>query len=241
MPKQAMLRGRGPSRSGAAREHALETASRLFYREGVRAIGIEQIVEASGIAKTTIYRHFATKDALVEAFLAREDETFCRQWDDTIKPFRADAWAALMALCDWIGAKVFQAGYRGCPQINVAAEFSDPCHPARLVAKRHKAEMHRRLTELCRKLDVGDPVVVAMQIGLLFDGAFMSDGRLERKNARKLLREAVAKLIGIKPLKGGQRKMLRRRAADPDCFPAIPGSRRSDQRGLDQQPSPRNA
>ncbi len=206
MLKLAMSKGRAPSRSEAAREHALETASRLFYREGVRAIGMEQIVEASGIAKTTIYRHFATKDALVEAFLAREDEAFWRQWDNAIEPFPTDARAALMALCDWIGGKVLKPGYRGCPQINVAAEFADPFHPARLVAKRHKAEMHRRLTELCRKLNVGDPVVVAMQIGLLFDGAFMSDGRLEKQNARKLLREAVAKLIGMKPLKGASGK-----------------------------------
>ncbi len=206
MPKQAMPKGRALSRSEAAREHALETASRLFYREGVRAIGMEQIVEVSGIAKTTIYRHFATKDALVEAFLAREDEAFWRQWDDAIRPVRGDARAALMALCDWIGAKVLKTGYRGCPQINVAAEFADPLHPARTVARRHKAKMHGRLTELCRTLHVEDPVAVALQIGLLFDGAFMNDGRLEQNDAPKLLRDAVAKLIGEKPLKSSGRK-----------------------------------
>ena len=179
-----------PSRSEAAREQALETASRLFYRQGVHAVGMEEIVAASGIAKTTIYRHFPTKDLLIEAFLLREDEEFWRQWEAVAGS--GDGRASLMALCDWIGEKLSRKGYRGCPQINVAAEFADPAHPARVVARRHKAEMHRRLTELCR--GTREPARTAMQIALLFDGAFMSDGRLA--SPAKLLREAVAKILG---------------------------------------------
>jgi AcrR family transcriptional regulator len=155
---------------------------------------MERIVEVSGIAKTTIYRHFPTKDALVEAFLKKEDAEFWSQWDAVIAAARTPA-DQLDALCDWIAVRVTRDGYRGCPQVNVAAELADPTHPARLVARRHKAEMHRRLTSLCG--DMPGSETVSMQIALLFDGAFMSDGRLCDIDAAGVLRGAVRRLTGI--------------------------------------------
>jgi len=181
-------------RSEKASARALAVASALFYANGVRAVGMEQIVEVSGIAKTTIYRHFPTKDALIEAFLEKEDAEFWSQWDAVIA--EADtAVDRLDALCDWIAVRVTRDGYRGCPQVNVAAELADPTHPARLVARRHKAEMQRRLAALCE--DLPDAATVSMQIALLFDGAFMSDGRLRDVDAGDLLRGAVRRLTGL--------------------------------------------
>lgn len=182
------------SRSQRARSHALEVASRLFYRNGVRAVGMEQIVEASGIAKTTIYRHFPTKDALIKAFLEKEDDEFWSQWDAVIEGCDTPC-DALDALCDWIGERVCRPGYRGCPQINVAAEFADAGHPARVVARRHKAEMFRRLQDLCRQAGARDAEIAAMQIALLFDGAFLSDGRLNDFCASNLLGQAVRRIL----------------------------------------------
>ncbi len=175
-------------------ERVLQTASALFYAEGVRAVGIDLIVLRSGVAKTTLYRHFATKDDLVEAFLKREDAAFWQQWDGVVLAHQRDAMAALLALADWVAARVSRDGYRGCPQINVAAEFSSPNHPARLVARGHKAEMLKRLTALCRKLPSANPERVAVQLSLLIDGAFASDGRLKKSSAQSLLRDAVHKL-----------------------------------------------
>ena len=182
------------TRSRRVREHALKVASGLFYRNGVRAVGMEQIVETSGIAKTTIYRHFPTKDALIEAFLEKEDREFWSQWDSVVVAKRTPS-AKLDALCDWIGDRVRRDSYRGCPQLNVAAEFADSTHPARLVARRHKAEMYRRLRDICRQLDARNADITAMQIALLFDGAFMNDGRLKDFDAPALLRRAVQRLI----------------------------------------------
>jgi AcrR family transcriptional regulator len=180
-----------PRRSHAARARALTVASALFYAHGVRAVGMEQIVEESGVAKTTIYRHFPNKDALVEAFLKKEDVEFWSQWDAVTATARTPA-EQLDALCEWVAARVTRDGYRGCPQVNVAAELADPAHPARLVARRHKAEMHRRLAALCEGLPC--PETVAMQIALLFDGAFTSDGRLREIDASGMLRTAVRRL-----------------------------------------------
>ncbi len=172
---------------------ALRTAAALFYAKGVRAVGMEEIVETSGIAKTTIYRHFPTKDALVEAFLKQEDAEFWQQWDAAVAS-ASSADAVLDALGDWIGARVERPGYRGCPQINVAAEFADPGHPARIVARRHKAEMLRRLEAICQSVGAKPTAQVAMQLALLIDGAFMSDGRLSMGDAAATLKAAFRRL-----------------------------------------------
>ncbi len=190
------MNGPDPVTSTSVRETVLQAASDLFYREGVRAVGMELIVERSGIAKTTIYRYFATKDTLVGAFLEREDREFWQQWDEVVAPHAGAAGDALLALCDWVGARVSRDNYRGCPQINVAAEFADLAHPARKVAQFHKAKMVARLAALCRELDASTADLRAQQIGLLFDGAFMSGGRLSRIGAQAVLNEATKRLIG---------------------------------------------
>lgn len=184
-----------PATSNRAHETVLQTASNLFYREGVRAVGMDLIVHQSGVAKTTIYRHFPTKDALVEAFLEREDREFWKQWDEVIAPHVGSARDALAGLCNWVGERVSRDNYRGCPQINVAAEFADFEHPARRVAHRHKDEMVARLTALCRELDSPTAELRAQQIGLLFDGAFMSSGRLNHLGAQGVLNDAIVRLI----------------------------------------------
>lgn len=185
-----------PAVASRVREKALRAASDLFYREGVRAVGMDLIVARSGIAKTTIYRHFPTKDALVEAFLEREDCEFWQQWDNVVAPHAGSPRDALSSLCDWVALRVSRDNYRGCPQINVAAEFADAAHPVRTVSRRHKAEMVDRLTALCRQLDAPTADLRAQQIGLLFDGAFMSDGRLSSLGARHVLKDAVEQLTG---------------------------------------------
>jgi AcrR family transcriptional regulator len=184
------------TRSQRARAHALNVASDLFYRGGVRAVGMEEIVATSGVAKTTIYRHFPTKDALIAAFLEKEDDEFWAQWDSVVGICDLPI-EKLDALCRWIGERASRAGYRGCPQLNVAAEFADADHPARQVARRHKAEMHRRLQVLCGSVEPRNSEPAAMQIALLFDGAFMNDGRLCGFDAPNLLSHAVHSILGV--------------------------------------------
>ena len=184
------------TRSAKARRTALEAASRLFYRQGAHAVGMEAIVAESGIAKTTIYRHFPAKDDLIAAFLEEEDRDFWCQWDAAVAGGTAPE-DELASLCHWIGAKVDTDGYRGCPQINMAAEFADRNHPARIVARRHKKEMLERLTAICRRNEAARPEIAAHQIALLFDGAFSNDGRLAGLEGGEVLTDAVRKLIQI--------------------------------------------
>src|SRR5580704_4864050 len=84
------------------RERILETASALFYTRGVRAVGVDLVVEQAGVAKTSLYRHFGTKDDLIAAFLEREDQDFWGVWDRTAEQHGDDARAELDAHFEWI-------------------------------------------------------------------------------------------------------------------------------------------
>lgn len=181
------------------RERILGTAATLFYQRGVRAVGVDLVVERAGIAKSSLYRHFRTKDDLVAAFLEREDADFWRVWDDTAARHVDDPRAELDAHLGWIGERLARPNYRGCPQLNVAAEFPDEDHPARLVATNHKLELRRRLRALVERLDAAQPDELAGQLTVLINGAFVSSGILTADEATPLLRAMAAALVGRPP------------------------------------------
>jgi AcrR family transcriptional regulator len=201
---RADILGAGMSKTAAAsdaqsqagvRDRILETASTLFYRHGVRAVGVDLVVEKAGVAKTSLYRHFGTKDDLIAAFLEREDADFWGTWDRVAGLHTGDAAAELDAQLEWIGERVGRPNYRGCPQINVAAEFPEKDHPARKVAAGHKLEMRRRLDGIARRLGVDRPAELAGQLSLLINGAFVSSQILGASEATPLLRSAAQVLI----------------------------------------------
>jgi AcrR family transcriptional regulator len=177
------------------RERILETACALFYRRGVRAVGVDLVVEKAGVAKTSLYRHFRTKDDLVAAFLEREDLDFWSTWDRVAQAHEDDAEAELAAHLGWIGERVGRANYRGCPQINVAAEFPDADHPARKVAAAHKQELRRRLKGIAERLVARRPDELAGQLAILVNGAFVSTQMLAADEAIPLLQATARALI----------------------------------------------
>jgi len=181
--------------AGSAAEKILSTASRLFYANGVRAVGIEWIVAESGVSKTSLYRHFQTKDELVTAFLESEEREFWQQWEGLVAA-AANPKAELMSLLDWIGKRVSRDDFRGCPLIKIAAEFSDPAHPARRIRRRHKVAMLERLRYIVGRIGVTPPDDTSDQLALLIDGAFTSDGRLSTTNAVRLLQNGADALLG---------------------------------------------
>jgi AcrR family transcriptional regulator len=177
------------------RDRILGTASTLFYERGVRAVGVDLIVLEAAVAKTSLYRYFPTKDDLIVAFLEREDLEFWAQWDATVQRHAPDPRAELDSLLKWVGERVARPGYRGCPQLNVAAEFADPEHPARVVSAAHKLEQRRRLVAICKRLGAPKPDLLASQLALLIDGAFTSGALLLGDGAGKALRGAGAALV----------------------------------------------
>jgi AcrR family transcriptional regulator len=178
------------------RERILECASALFYRQGVRAVGVDLVVERAGVAKTSLYRHFRTKDDLVVAFLEREDVDFWTTWDGVAAKHANDPASELAAHMRWIGERLSRSNYRGCPQINVSAEFPEQDHPSRQVARAHMQGLRSRLDAIARRLDVTHPDVLAAQLALLINGAFVSSELLVTDDATQMLLAATKALVG---------------------------------------------
>jgi AcrR family transcriptional regulator len=187
--------GEAHGTSAEVRERILRTASTLFYQRGVRAVGVDLVVEEAGVAKTSLYRHFRTKDDLIAAFLQREDEDFWNRWNSVAELHKTDPATELESHFDWIGERVGRPNYRGCPQLNVAAEFPNSDHPARRVASAHKQELRRRLKAIAERLRVKRPDQLAGQLSLLINGAFVSSQVLSPGEAGPLLQAAVCALI----------------------------------------------
>ena len=109
----------------SARERLVEVASRLFYAEGIHAVGVDRVIAQAGVAKATLYAHFASKDELVAAYLDRQSAWWAAAVEE-----RADTGGGLLARAlapfDVLADRAASPAYRGCPFINAAAEFPDP-------------------------------------------------------------------------------------------------------------------
>lgn len=177
------------------RERILDTASSLFYQRGVRAVGVDLVVAEAAVAKTSLYRYFPTKDDLIVAFLEREDVDFWGLWDAVAAQHAEDPAGELQAHMQWIGERLGRSNYRGCPQINVAAEFAEQDHPARQVARQHMVALRSRLHGIAERLGVPRPEALAAQLAVLINGAFVSSGLLSGEEATPVLQAAVQALL----------------------------------------------
>src|SRR5262249_41232571 len=116
-------------------ERILNTATDLFYREGVRAVGIQRVIDEAGIAKASLYAHYESKDDLVAACLAKQADAACAEIKQRLAAPGLDARAKLLALFDIRAEWVSAPDFRGCAVLNTGSELPDPQHPARVVAK----------------------------------------------------------------------------------------------------------
>jgi len=158
--------------TSAARERLLRTASELFYREGIHAVGVDRIVAEAGVTRATFYRHFPGKEDLVEAYLGVEDATirgaFARAHEATGDP-RELVGLVIEALAD----DVARLHTRGCPFINAAAEYPDPSSGVRRAVGEHREWFRGELEELLESTDAPDPASTAGQLVLLRDAAMV--------------------------------------------------------------------
>jgi AcrR family transcriptional regulator len=155
----------------SARERVLATATELFLREGYRAVGIDRIIELAGVAKTSLYRNFGSKDDLIVAYLERADKDYWRWFDESIAEAGSPR-AKLVALFDATEKLATSPACLGCTFQVAAAEFPEPEHPAHRVSRAHKLEVLRRLRELAEEAGADDPAALAEQLMLIMDGAW---------------------------------------------------------------------
>ena len=156
------------------RERILAAASDLFYRNGIRAVGVDAIAEAAGTNKMTLYRHFDSKDELVAEYLRCLATEAGRFWDDLAAAHPRDARAQLRGWLAAMEAHVVDADQRGCALANAAIELPDKDHPARRVIEEFKAAQRDRLIALCGATGADEPELLADELFLLLEGARVS-------------------------------------------------------------------
>jgi AcrR family transcriptional regulator len=153
------------------RERLLAVAAELFYRHGIRAVGVEAIAEAAGTNKMTLYRHFPSKDELVAEYLRQAASAANRCWDTYEQAHPGDPLAQVRAWLAEMADHLANTDERGCALANAAVELPDKTHPARRVIEEYKVAQHNRLVDLCRSAGLSDPEMLADELHLLLEGA----------------------------------------------------------------------
>jgi AcrR family transcriptional regulator len=179
----------------SVRGRILHTARELFYRNGIQAVGVDTVVAQSGVAKTSLYRWFPSKDALIVAVLEQEALDRWSGWDYTAARSGSDPRERLRAQLAGIVKYVTGPKYRGCPFMNVTAEFADAQHPARAVAREMMEELRRRVRTLVDPLNVRNPEELTDQLVMLIDGAFSSAQVFGKEGPHRLLVAAADALV----------------------------------------------
>jgi AcrR family transcriptional regulator len=172
MEQKAVEAVEGKAAGKLARDRVFVVAVDLFYRKGIHAVGVEEIVRAAGVAKISLYRNFASKDDLVVAYLEDRSNVFLRGWDESFDRYRDDPRAQLRAIMMYIAERTTGDGYRGCPFINFCAEFPDASHPGRRVAQATIKALRERFLRLAEALRAPEPQQLADGFLLLVEGAY---------------------------------------------------------------------
>ena len=154
------------------RERVLGTAAELFYARGIRAVGMQEIIDTVGCGKNLLYREFPSKTDLVKAYLERERTTSERQADEASRAAGSDPAAQLVALIEVTIDYVRESTYRGCPFRNYLAEFSDPDDPGVDAALEFLRDTRARIQALVKQLRPGDHRVIAERIWLIIEGLY---------------------------------------------------------------------
>lgn len=162
-----------PGEAQSGRERILATADELFYERGFRAVGVDLIVARAGVAKTTMYKHFPSKDALIVAYLERAGERFLAWFEDSVDP-RATPVESLAGLFDALGRLVTSPSCLGCPFQATAAEFPDPGGAGHATALAHKETVRTRLRQMAAGASAPDPLRLGDSLLVLMEGALVA-------------------------------------------------------------------
>jgi AcrR family transcriptional regulator len=176
----------------APRERLLRTASRLFYTDGIRAVGMDRLVREAAVTRATCYRHFATKDDLVLAYLGAVDKAIRAAVNDIVatqSPARA-----VRSIFDFFGDYACSNGFRGCNFLNAAAEYPDRRSPVRQLIAMHRAWLRETLLSLLVAAGHPRPDQTVGGLVLLRDGA-MSGGELDDPAAVRLALHRSVRLV----------------------------------------------
>ncbi len=155
------------------RDELVDSAMKVFYRNGFHNTGLDMIVKESGISRMTLYNHFKSKDELIIATLRRRDEIFRNQLMMFVDDAEGDPVERILSVFDYHQAWFHEDTFSGCMFINASAEYADSDCAARRVSAEHKLEITRYLAGLCKDADLHDPHELAERLNLLIEGAIV--------------------------------------------------------------------
>lgn len=156
------------------RDELVQKALLAFYWNGFHATGMDMLAAETGISKTSMYKHFRTKEDLILAVLRLRDENF-RNWlyrrmEELADSPREQLLAMFDALEEWFA----EPGYKGCMFIKASSEFQDAGHPIHKQSADHKRMLETHITQLAVKSEIADPGALARQLLLLKEGAIVT-------------------------------------------------------------------
>lgn len=169
MPSKASASAVRPRR---AIDRIRKSARDLFYRRGIRAVGVDEIVSHAGVTKPSLYRGFGSKDELAAAYLRDYGRDFFERFDAVAAAHPGDPKGQIRAWMAALGERATREAYRGCEITNAVVEYPGPLHPARAAAAENKYALRARLTALARELGSGDPEALGDGLMLLMEGAY---------------------------------------------------------------------
>jgi AcrR family transcriptional regulator len=178
-----------------ARDRIVSVATRLFYARGIRAVGVDLVVAESGVAKTTLYKHFRSKDDLIAECLHRLDDRYFRWFEQEVETRTDDPRGRLTALFDVLDDWFQRPDFRGCAFINASVELADPDHPARSAITNHKRRSRDLITRLADEAGLQEPQTVSDDLMLLMEGAIITALVEDDWQAARRAGAAAAKIL----------------------------------------------
>lgn len=177
------------------RDELVQKALQTFYQNGFNATGMDMLVKETGISKTSMYKHFRTKEDLILAVLRLRDEHFRNWLYRRIEELADEPRAQLIAMFDALEEWFQEPGYRGCLFIKASSEYQDSTHPIHMQSADHKRMLERHVTELAQKAKMSDPAGLARQLLLLKEGAIVTAHLGHTENPAQDAKSAAIALI----------------------------------------------
>lgn len=153
-----------------AKQRILDTADRLFYSDGIRAVGIDRLIAESSVTKATFYKHYGSKDRLIVEYIAHRHLALAEQLEAAAE-LVDEPDELLREILRIQTAFIADPGFRGCPFLNAAVEFADPGHPVRRAVESHREWYHELIETLLRRAGHPMPGDAADDLLLARDGA----------------------------------------------------------------------
>lgn len=162
-----------PKPSSVKRDHLVDTALALFTEGGYHAVGIDTVLARAGVAKMTLYNHFASKEDLIVAVLARKAEQSAQGIEKVLAEAGDDPQAKVLALFDWLEAWFRSPDFRGCIYVKAAGEYPKKKDKPHQAAQAFKQARQDLFIELSRRMKAKDPETLGRQLAVLMEGSIV--------------------------------------------------------------------